>query len=184
MGDHGTTRLYSGEEVPKHDPRLEALGAIDEVVSALGVARASAGRRATRAAIERVQRALFAAGSEIAPRRVRLRHPRGGIDAALLRAFERRRRALERRVRPPAGFVLPGASPTAAHLDLARAIARRLERRVAELFERGECANPRLRIWLNRLSDYLWLLARSEEEAPTLKDLPCTGSATSRRPSR
>ena len=184
VGDRGTTRLYSGEEVPKHDLRIEAAGAVDEVVSALGVARATATRASTREAIERLQRELFLAGSEFATVPARVTGLRPRIDAARVRTFERRRRTLERRVDHPAGFILPGASETAAHLDLARAIARRLERRATELSGRGDLANPHLLVWLNRLSDYLWLLARSEEEFPTLKDAPWTGSGTSPQRSR
>jgi cob(I)alamin adenosyltransferase len=63
----------------------------------------------------------------------------------------------------PKGFIIPGGTPVAAHIDVARAVARRCERRVVALAEEGEIDNPALIVWMNRLSDYLWLLARREE---------------------
>ena len=169
-GDRGTTRLFSGEEVPKHASRVEALGAVDETVSALGVARAAAQRIETRDAIRRVQKDLFTVGAEIATSLDALDLLSRRIDAAMLADLDARRDALEAVTPWPQGFVVPGANPASAHLDHARAVARRLERRVTSLVDEGVIANRTLVVWLNRLSDYLWLLARSEEERPDLLD--------------
>ena len=163
VGDRGTTFLFSGEEVPKDSPRTSAYGDLDELVSVLGLARATTKRADVRAAVLDLQSELFVAGAELATssRHVKLLKQR--VDAARLADLEARRDALEKRIRMPAGFILPGGTLAAAHLDHARTLARRLERRVVGLTRRKLVRNPDLIVWLNRLSDYLWLLARREE---------------------
>lgn len=160
------TRLFSGEVVPKCAPRIEALGTLDELVSVIGIARAMASPAVSRE-LRNIQRALFVLGSEIATTGAEGRL-RQRIDAKAVAAMDRRERRLERTVAWPSGFVVPGASLAAAHIDLARAIARRLERRLAQLWHEGEVSNPHVRAWVNRLSDCLWLLARKEEPRPDL----------------
>jgi len=157
-GDGGETRLLSGAQVAKDDPRVEACGAVDELVAALGVARAAAADPAVRRALLALQRALFLVGAELAA-------PPGGwrrrrVDARMVRALTARCRALAARRPPPRGFVVPGATPAEAALHFARAVARRCERRAVALARRQPPANPRLLAWLNRLSHALWLLAR------------------------
>ena len=165
-GDRGTTRLFSGEDVPKNSPRMDALGAVDELVSLLGVARCHAARPATRAALLEIQRELFTLASEFATTPAALPRLPRRVDAGFVAAMERRGRELEASVEYPAGFILPGASLAGAHLDHARAVARRCEREAVRLRDAGLLENPQALIWLNRLSDVLWLLARSEEERP------------------
>lgn len=162
-GDGGRTRLYSGEMVPKHSARVEALGGVDEAVSALGLARAFAARPVTRDAVIRLQRDLFVIGSELATRPAALARLPRRVDAAMLRELDRRRDELEAAVDYPAGFIVPGATPGGAHLDHARSVIRRLERQVAALLARRVVRNRLVLVWLNRLSDHLWLLARREE---------------------
>lgn len=169
-GDGGTTRLFSGEEVPKHASRVEALGAVDETVSTLGIARAAARRIETRDAIRAVQKDLFVVGAEIATTVDAIARLPRRIDGTRLADLDRRRDTLEAVTPWPQGFVVPGANPASAHLDHARAVARRLERCVSRLLDEGVIENRTLLMWLNRLSDYLWLLARSEEEHPDLLD--------------
>ena len=160
------TRLYSGEEVSKDSPRPELAGDIDELVSALGIARSLARRPEAREAILYVQRALFVVGSELAtsPEGTGLLERRADTD--MVKVLEGRRLALEAQVDIPRGFVIPGDALAAAHLDLARAIARRCERKVVSLLRGAEVINEHLLVWMNRLSDYLWLLARFEESGP------------------
>jgi cob(I)alamin adenosyltransferase len=170
VGDRGTTFLFSGEEVSKDSPRTRAYGDLDELVSVLGLARATARRPDVRRSVTDLQRELFIAGAELATsaRHVKLLKQR--VDAARLAQLDARREELEKRIPMPAGFILPGGTLAAAHLDHARTLARRLERRVVGLRRRKLVNNPALIIWLNRLSDYLWLLARREEgRAVTLK---------------
>jgi cob(I)alamin adenosyltransferase len=164
LGDGGMTRLFSGEEVPKDSPRPDVCGDIDELVSALGVARARAAREESREAILYVQRSLFIVGAELAtsPEGTGLLEQRVGPN--MVKTLEGRRLTLESKVNIPRGFVIPGDSAVAAHLDVARAIARRAERKVVALLRGAEVRNEHLLVWMNRVSDYLWLLARLEEK--------------------
>lgn len=170
VGDRGTTFLFSGEEVSKDSPRTMAYGDLDELVSVLGLVRAHTRYADVRSAVLDLQRELFIAGSELATSARHAKLLKARVDAARLAQLDARRDALEKRVPMPAGFILPGGTAAAAHLDHARTLARRLERRVVGLRRRKLVNNPVLIIWLNRLSDYLWLLARREEgRAVTLK---------------
>jgi len=164
QGDKGFTRLLSGEDVPKDAPPLEALGDLDELVSVLGVARLHAARPETREAILAVQRELFKVGSELATAPVQAAALPDRINGEAVSHIEEKSRALEASRPMPKDFIIPGATLAAAHLDQARAVARRCERRLVALHRSGWCRNEHLLAWMNRLSDYLWLLARSEEE--------------------
>ena len=170
VGDHGTTFLFSGEEVPKDSPRTDAYGDLDELVSVLGLAKAHAAQPETKDIITGLQRELFVAGTELATSCEHLSRLKQRIDADALQRFELQRDALEARIAMPSGFILPGGTPGGAYLDHARTIARRLERKVVGIHRAGLIANEYLLIWLNRVSDFLWLLARYEEgSATTLK---------------
>lgn len=172
-GDDGTTRLFSGERVCKDSPRTNACGDIDELVSLLGVARARAERPEVAGHIRFVQGELFVAAAELATSRDQCARLPERIDAARLAELDARRDAVEAAAPAPAGFVVPGGTVAGAHLDLARAVARRCERRVAGLARDGLLDNLALLAWLNRLSDFLWLLARYEEgDAVQPKDAP------------
>lgn len=168
VGDQGMTYLFSGERVSKDSPRTEAYGDLDELVSLLGVARCAARRAKVRTLLIELQRELFLAGSELATSGRGLRRLAQRIDARRLADLDRRREAVERSIRMPTGFILPGGSAAGAHLDHARAVSRRLERKVVGLQRRRRIDNPDLIVWLNRLSDYLWLLARYEEGRATM----------------
>lgn len=164
IGDKGTTRLFSGDTVSKSSARPQAYGDLDEVVSHLGVARSLCTNADTSERLMHVQRELFVAGTELAtPPASLARMAPQRIDAARLAELDRRRTEVEAQITMPKGFIIPGGTPVAAHIDVARAVARRCERRVVALAEAGEIDNPALIVWMNRLSDYLWLLARREE---------------------
>jgi cob(I)alamin adenosyltransferase len=165
VGDRGTTFLFSGEEVPKDSARTMAYGDLDELVSALGVARCHAQKEEVREEVLAIQRDLFVAGAELATALDHVGLLKQRIGEAELQRFEARRESLEARISMPDGFVIPGGNGSigAAHLDHARAIARRVERRAVTLQRARLIDNPHLLVWLNRLSDYLWLLARWEE---------------------
>ena len=159
-GDEGLTSLWSGERVWKDDLRVEAYGTVDELSSNLGLARHAAKLPATVAAIEAVQRTLVRVGAELASRGQPFTAPIGVSDEEdLTRATE----ALESAV-PLTGFVVPGMTAASAALDVARTVCRRAERRVVTL-ARDADVSDNLRTWLNRLSDYLFMLARAEEAA-------------------
>lgn len=169
VGDHGTTFLFSGEEVAKDSPRTEAYGDLDELVSVLGVARAQSQRDDVKATILDLQRTLFIVGTELATSEAHIDLVAQRIDAAALAAFDAKRDALEERITMPKGFIIPGGTVAGAHLDHARTIARRLERKAVGLQRSGLLSNWHLLIFLNRLSDFLWLLARLEEGPATLE---------------
>jgi cob(I)alamin adenosyltransferase len=159
-GDDGTTGLWSGERVPKDDPRIEACGAVDELSSFLGFARLACALPETRVALEGLQRDLVRVAAEIASVDPAFTDPIQSWDEEAVTA---KIRALEARI-PLLGFVLPGRTEASARIDLARTSARALERRAIAL-AREAALSDILRRWLNRLSDYLFMLARAEEAA-------------------
>lgn len=159
-GDGGLTSLWSGERVRKDDPRVEAYGTVDELSSQLGLARHSVRLPATMEAIESIQRDLVRVGGELASRGKPFGAPIGAADVDILTEATK---AIEDRI-VLTGFVIPGMTAGSAALDVARAVARRAERRVLSLAREVEVSTE-LRVWLNRLSDWLFMLARSEEAA-------------------
>lgn len=166
-GDRGQTRLLSGRRVYKDDARIEFLGDLDELVAALGVVRARARRASVRRRILLIQRSLFVLGSEVAASP----HGRGvlprGLGTEQVALLDRWCAEMESRDFPR-GFVVPGASLKAAWIDWARCVCRRCERRLVTLTRRKWFRNPHALAWINRLSDFLWLLARAAERKPTL----------------
>lgn len=159
-GDDGDTGLWSGERIGKDELRVEAYGTIDEFSSALGVARHLCLQDEVLYGIEELQRLCFRIGGELASKGLPFDRP---ITAADEERISAKTAALEERI-PLRGFVVPGMTPGSAAVDVARTIARRAERRVVAL-SRKEEVSPDLRKFLNRLSDYLFMLARAEEEA-------------------
>jgi len=151
-GDAGETSLGDGSRIAKTDPRVEAIGDVDELNSAVGWARAAQ----PDAVLECVQNELFDLGADLSVPYVdddgRLRVTQEQIDR-LERACDEANEELE----PLKSFVLPGGNEAAARLFLARAICRRAERRALAV----EDVNPLVPIYLNRLSDLLFILARA-----------------------
>ena len=168
-GDDGTTGLLGEGRLPKYHPRLETLGALDEASAALGLARAFCLAAQTRPLIEAVQRDLYALMAEIAATPENAGRFRT-LEPVRLEWLEARLEELDSQAPVPTEFILPGDSPAGAALDLARTIVRRAERRVAELTDRGELANPLLLRYLNRLSTLcfsLELLENRQAGKPT-----------------
>jgi ATP:cob(I)alamin adenosyltransferase len=158
-GDGGETSLFSGERVPKDDLRVEAYGCLDELSSFIGLARHSCRLPSTLEAIESIQRGLYRACGELATRDAGRNLILPEDEEAMTQAIHE----LETRIALK-GFVLPGMTPGSAALDVARTVARRAERRIVALARR-EGVSADLRRYVNRISDYLFILARSEEEA-------------------
>jgi cob(I)alamin adenosyltransferase len=166
-GDDGTTGLFFGGRVPKDDPWVEAYGTGDEVVAALGAARAEAtADQPLQALLTRLQRDMFVVNAEMATapaKRGKLEDGKTRVTAAMVDALDPliaeglAARPLENR------FVLPGGTRLAAALDVARVTARRAERRAVTAY--GADAGEPVR-YLNRLSDLLFVLARAAEDAP------------------
>ena len=160
-GDDGTTGLVDGSRVSKVDPRMAAIGDVDEANSAIGVAIAAMDEGEARAALIRIQHDLFDLGADVAtpgddfaPSDMVLRIVPGQIDR-LEREIDRMNAGLA----PLASFVLPGGAPAAAALHLARAIVRRAER-AAVAAAATVPLNPAALAYLNRLSDFLFVCAR------------------------
>ena len=163
-GDNGTTALVSGPRRVKHDLRIEAYGTIDETNSVIGMARLhTRGMDPLDGMLERIQNDLFDLGADLAtpdtgekPQWEPLR-----IVAAQVKRVEDDIDTLNAELEPLTSFVLPGGSPAAAHLHLARTVARRAERVIVELSRmEKEVINPEVIQYVNRLSDFLFVAAR------------------------
>ncbi len=164
-GDDGTTGLWYGGRRPKSDARIEAYGTIDEAGSALGVARSLCGAGSEEIARDLVdlQRDLFVAGAELAAAPEasgRLEDGVSRVTAAMTDALEPVIDRYMQRVDLPPKFVIPGGTELSAALDLARAIIRRAERRVAALAADGQLASTAVVAYLNRAADLVYAMAR------------------------
>jgi len=160
-GDDGTTALGFGGRVPKDARRVACFGAVDELNSALGVARAAGAPAAIDAALAAAQNDLFHLGADLCvPEAEKAAHPVPRIEERHVRDLERLIDRWNEELPPLENFVLPGGHPAAAALHLARTICRRAERELVALAREepvGEWTLP----YLNRLSDALFVLARA-----------------------
>lgn len=154
-GDGGETGLGDGSRVAKDHPRVEAYGTVDELNAVLGLAVAAVPDAPEAGLLRSVQNDLFDVGSDLC--RPGLDGPRVSAEqsARLERAIDR----LNEGLAPLTSFVLPGGTPAAAWLHLARTVCRRAERQVVAL-GRAEPVNPQVVVYLNRLSDLLFVLGR------------------------
>ena len=160
-GDEGETSLMFGRRLPKNNPRSEAYGAVDELTAALGLARASCSDKFVTEQIFAVQKELINVMGELSTLpEDRQRYEKEGfqiIDAKMVDRVGAVIVDLEKdKSLYPKDWVIPGADPVSAALDLARTICRRAERHVAGLDD----PNPEILRYLNRLSDFCWILAR------------------------
>ena len=163
-GDNGTTALMYGRRVPKNHIRVEAYGAVDELNAALGMARASAAQEFVRSNLLVIQQDLVVLMGELAVAREDLeRYVKGGyslVTPELTAKLDALVKEIEAQQVSFKGWATPGATLNSAALDVARTVCRRAERRVCDLSGAGEMGNDEIIIFLNRLSDLLWLLAR------------------------
>ena len=161
-GDKGTTGLASGERRKKHDLRVEAYGTVDETNACVGLARLHTEGEVD-AMLSRIQNELFDLGADLATPETGKPlpyEPLRILDAQVER-LEREIDRLNEALSPLRSFVLPGGSPAAAALHLARTVCRRAERLVVALAEKpGEAVSPAAIKYLNRLSDFLFVASR------------------------
>ena len=160
-GDTGQTGLFGGGRVSKTHPRVEAYGDVDELNAALGLARAIELMPRVDEVLVPVQRDLFAIGALLAtPDRDKMRKQleKASIDERRIQELEHAIDDGDRELEPLRSFILPGGTPKAAALHVARTVCRRAERRVIALDQ--EEIPPIVIIYLNRLSDLLFTLAR------------------------
>ena len=163
-GDDGTTALGTGERRKKYDLRIAAYGTLDEANAAIGLARlATAGDALLDPMLGHIQNDLFDVGADLC-----MPHGGKGPGGARLTVTDAQVEWLERQIdqlnadlAPLRSFVLPGGSPAAAYLHLARTVCRRAERLIVELRDRpGEEVTPAVVKYVNRLSDFLFVAAR------------------------
>jgi cob(I)alamin adenosyltransferase len=161
-GDEGDTGLFGGGRVPKDHPRVEAYGDIDELNASIGLARSIESMPRIDEVLVPLQRDLFSLGALLAtPDRDKMREQlaKARLDDERIAQLERAIDDCEAELEPLKAFVLPGGTPKAAALHVARTVCRRAERRVVALMRDDEV--PALAgIYLNRLSDLLFVLAR------------------------
>lgn len=161
-GDTGTTGLFGGDRVAKHHPRIDTYGTVDETNSFIGAARAFMRGMASVASLDdllaRVQRTLFVLGGDLAtPLDSRAKTPR--IEQEDIDYLEIAIDALETDLAPLRHFILPGGSPAGAQLHVARTVCRRAERLATHLAHE-DAINQQAVVYLNRLSDFLFVAAR------------------------
>src|SRR5437762_9939774 len=166
-GDKGTTGLMYNRRVSKSHPRVEAYGAADELNAGLGLARATAEHEFIRDNLLAIQKDLvtlmgeLATGIEDLPRY--LKEGYSQVTPQMTAKLEKIVREIEAQNITYRGWATPGASVSSAALDVARTTCRRAERSVCALHETDQLLNPEIIVFLNRLSDLLWLMARWAE---------------------
>jgi len=167
-GDKGKTSLFSGERVSKADIRVEAYGDVDELNSALGslAASLSGDNPQVGQAVEQVQRDLFCVGGRLATSPESLAFEElPDLEEGAVKRLETQIDGMEKTLPPLRGFILPGGHPSACWAHVARTVCRRAERHVVAMLDTTEGGMEakglaRLETYLNRLSDYLFVLAR------------------------
>jgi cob(I)alamin adenosyltransferase len=161
-GDAGQTGLFGGGRVSKDDPRVEAYGDVDELNAFLGVARAVEVMPRIDEVLVPIQRDLFSIGALLATPDLEKMHDhlaKAQIDDARIVSLEKEIDACDSELEPLRAFIVPGGTPKAASLHVARTVCRRAERRVIHL-QRDVEIPPIVVVYLNRLSDLLFTLAR------------------------
>jgi cob(I)alamin adenosyltransferase len=174
-GDTGMTGLMGPGRFAKDDPRIEAYGAVDELNAAVGVARSAGPDADADGRLARVQADLFVVGSALADP-----DPAGPFHRAVQPDHAANLEAwideLEASLDPLRQFILPGGTPASASIHLARTVCRRAEREVVKLSHQpGESVPADVLVYLNRLSDFLFVLARAVNHRAGVADVPWTG---------
>jgi cob(I)alamin adenosyltransferase len=170
-GDDGTTGLGSGQRVPKDSARIEAYGTVDELNSLIGVALAVGLNETIAPELARIQNELFHLGSDLCIlEEDKLRLPVPEIGAPHVEALEKLMDGLSDELSPLANFILPGGSAGAAALHVARTVCRRAERLVVALSRREKIGAYTV-VYLNRLSDALFVMARHENKRRGVADV-------------
>jgi cob(I)alamin adenosyltransferase len=164
-GDDGTTALGSGRRVPKSSPRIAAYGTVDELNAVLGVVLTSGVTPELVDPLRRIQNDLFHVGAELCiPDADRGKHRGPRMEARHVAELETLSDELNQKLPPLKNFVLPGGTPPAAHLHVARTVCRRAEREVVGLAALEPVGSELIR-YLNRLSDVFFVMARYQNQA-------------------
>ncbi len=163
-GDDGQTSLIGGRRVSKGDLRVEAYGAIDELISAMGFARSICENAEMRERTKEIQRELFVVSSSVATSPEGKKKETPPVTTENVEALTRDVNRIEELEGLLDDWALPGEHPGAAAFDIARTTCRRAEREVVRLMESGEEVDSKVVAYLNRLSDLLWLFGRQLEK--------------------
>lgn len=168
-GDQGTTALFQGPRVPKNHPNIQAYGTVDELNSVLGLLRSCKLPEGIDQKIFHVQNTLFALGSDLATPFDKNAQNRFSANHVI--KLEEEIDHWEQSLEPLKNFILPGGSQAASYAHLARTVCRRAERSTIDLLENGEIHIPCYH-YLNRLSDWLFVLARTLNKIEKIQDVP------------
>jgi cob(I)alamin adenosyltransferase len=162
-GDSGETSLFGKDRVRKSDPRIEALGDLDEAQAVIGLARSLAPRSSLGRELLELQRGLYVVMAEVATPRDDLGRLKERLDGTAVARLDHVLESLKKKTPIEGRFVIPGENRFSATLDHARTVARRAERRVVECVDARYVSGEHLLPWLNRLSDVLFVLARASD---------------------
>ena len=170
-GDAGETSLFDNTRVSKADARVDAYGEVDELNACLGAARAAGVDPDMAEALTAIQRELFAVGARLADPASRIagRVAKAAVSNEEVERLEQTIDRLEAELPPLRRFILPGGSPAGALLHLARTVCRRAERRVVALG--AQAVEPLVVVYLNRLSDLLFVMARAANHRAGLPEI-------------
>ncbi len=168
-GDKGETHLFGGQIVPKSDQRLKAYGTVDELNSVLGIAILECKSEEHKKILICIQSELFCIGADLATPSEISNVKINRIDETYVKRLESFIDKLDEKLPELKNFILPGGTKGAAYLHLARTICRRAEREVVALMKDVEI-NPQIEVYLNRLSDLLFVIARSENYFTGVED--------------
>jgi cob(I)alamin adenosyltransferase len=168
-GDEGHTSFFGGERVAKNHPRIEAYGTVDELNSVLGLARAAASASSLDEQLSGVQMDLFDIGAALASPNSEGRF--AGPSPERVERLEAAIDTMEARLSPLRAFIVPGGSPHSASLHHARTVCRRAERRVLDVDDDSQATRAAV-VYLNRLSDFLFVAARFANFEAEVADVP------------
>jgi cob(I)alamin adenosyltransferase len=158
-GDKGETSLFGGARVSKDSLRIETYGTVDELNSVLGVCRSMNTVKEVDSVLEDIQNDLFVLGTDLATPKEAIKKKVARIDSEAVIRLERHIDVIDKELKPLKNFILPGGNRTAALLHFARTVCRRTERLIVQLSKKEKISEQPL-IYLNRLSDLLFVLAR------------------------
>lgn len=171
-GDDGTTGLFGGGRVRKSDARIECYGTVDELNAALGVAKVVAGEDEIGQAISRVQNELFVVGSHLStPEDSPSTRSLPVLDDAMIGRLEMEIDSAEAELPPLRNFILPGGGELGARLHFARTVCRRAERVLVD-FSMDRPVSGTILTYMNRLSDWLFVMARLANKRAGVADIP------------
>ncbi len=170
-GDKGETSLFGGGRVPKDDLRIEAYGTVDELNSLIGTVRVMNDAKKIDGILADIQDTLFVLGADLATPAGTKNASAPRVSGADIVSIERKIDELDALLDPLKSFILPGGSKAAAFLHHARTVCRRAERRVTSLRKQGGASEETL-IYLNRLSDLLFVLARYSNKIGNIAETP------------